>query len=158
MIILNNNKITYNSINDIPDDEQELIKNAFMATNNSYAPYSNFHVGAALLLGNGTIIKGSNQENAAYPSGLCAERVAIFHVMNSYSDQKIKKIAITARKKDSTDYIPASPCGGCRQVMLEQEQKQQEKIEVIFQSNGNWMKVFTIMELLPFSFDKNSLK
>lgn len=155
---MSDNQIFYTSFKEIPTDEQNLITNASEATNNAYAPYSNFHVGAALLLDNGVIIKGSNQENAAYPSGLCAERVAIFHLMNSLPDRKIKKIAITARKKNSNNYLAVSPCGGCRQVMLEQEQKQQEKIEVIFQSNENWVKVFTILELLPFSFDKNTLK
>jgi cytidine deaminase len=152
------NQITYAQFEDIPNDEQALIKKAFSATDNAYAPYSNFHVGTAVLLEDGTIIKGANQENAAYPSGLCAERVAIFNVMSNYPKNKINKIVITARKKDEYNYLSVSPCGSCRQVMLEQEQIQQEPIEVIFQSGGKWIKISKAQDLLPFSFDKNTLK
>ncbi|MDH5474203.1 MAG: cytidine deaminase [Cyclobacteriaceae bacterium] len=155
---MRDHKIIYKNNGEIPSDELSLIEHALEATFNAYAPYSNFNVGAAILLDDGSIIKGANQENAAFPSGLCAERVAIFHIMNSFPNQKILKIAITARKEKSTDHFPAAPCGGCRQVMLEQEQKQGKPIEVIFQSNENWIKISSTLELLPYSFDKNSLK
>lgn len=150
--------ITYKNFEEIPEEEKKLIIKAEQATQNSYAPYSNFNVGAALLLDDGSTVIGANQENAASPAGLCAERVALFSFMNSYSLKKVKKIAVTARKENTATFLPVSPCGGCRQVMLEQEQIQNNNIEVLFKTNGNWIKVSTISTLLPFSFDKNTLK
>jgi len=149
---------TYQNIKELTEEEQKLIDSAKSACNNAYAPYSQFNVGAALLLDDGSIVIGSNQENAAYPSGLCAERVAIFSVMNNNPTAKIKKIAVTARKATSNGFIPAAPCGGCRQVMLEQEQKQNENIEVLFSHEDKWVRTSSIKQLLPFSFNKNSLK
>ena len=106
----------------------------------------------------GSTITGANQENAASPAGLCAERVALFSIMNTHPLKKIKKIAVTARKENTAIFLPVAPCGGCRQVMLEQEQIQHENIEVIFKTNENWIKIYAVSALLPFSFDKNTLK
>ena len=155
---MTNENIVYTDFGKIPEDEQLLIRKAEEATNNAYAPYSSFHVGAAILLDDDSIITGSNQENAAFPSGLCAERVAIFSIMNMYPNKKIKKIAVTARKKMADTYLPAAPCGGCRQVMLEQEVKQKNAIEVLFKTNDSWVKITSVSHLLPFSFNKNALK
>lgn len=140
------------------DEERLLIRKAEEICDNAYSPYSNFCVGAALLLSDGTIVSGSNQENAAYPSGLCAERVAFFHASSSYPNTKIVKVAITAKKSNSNTFIAVSPCGSCRQVMLEQEERQEEKIEIIFKNNGSWIKLNTVEQLLPFCFDKHNLQ
>ena len=140
------------------NEEQKLITKAQEICKNAYSPYSNFRVGAALLLDDGTIITGSNQENAAYPSGLCAERVAFFYASSEYPDKKVIKVAIAARKDESTAFTPVSPCGSCRQVMLEQEERQENNIEILFQNNGGWVKLSAAEHLLPFCFDKNNLK
>lgn len=150
--------IEYSDFNLIPDDEKTLIAKAEEATKNAYAPYSRFKVGAAVLLDDGSIILGANQENAAFPSGLCAERVALFNIMNSHPTSKVKKIAITAQKGSTDHFLAAAPCGGCRQVMFEQEQIQEDKIEVLFKDKQNWIKIHGINTILPFSFDKNALK
>jgi cytidine deaminase len=115
-------------------------------------------VGTALLLENGEIVIGSNQENAAYPSGLCAERVALFNSASNHPKVKIKKIAITARRAKDTHFIDVAPCGSCRQVMLEYEELQDQHIEVLFAVNGRWNKLTSTAVLLPFSFDKTTLK
>ena len=149
--------IIFNSFDQIPAEEQHLIKQAELASQNAYAPYSKFHVGAALLLNDGNILLGANQENAAYPSGLCAERVAIFNCMTSFPNLKIEKIAVIARKENQGEFVSAAPCGACRQVMLEQESKQGQPIQVIFKNGTGWIKINTSSTLLPFSFDKNVL-
>ena len=103
-----------------------MLQHAQEAIEGSYAPYSEFRVGAAVLLENGEVIKGSNQENAAYPSGLCAERVAIFHAKSKYPDLKVKSIAITAASDNFITKSPITPCGACRQVIAETESRQNE--------------------------------
>ena len=143
-------------LNELNDKEKQLVQAAKDATKNAYAPYSNFHVGAAALLDNGIIVKGNNQENAAYPSGLCAERVAIFHVGANYPDQKVLQMAIVARPADK-DFIEAYPCGGCRQVLLEYQNKQKTPIELLMvQPNDQILKV-NADQLLPFGFDGSAL-
>ena len=107
--------------NELNEADQALMKTAMDATARSYAPYSHFSVGAAALLGNGTVVTGTNQENAAYPSGLCAERTTLFYANSQYPDQPIVTLAIAARtEKDFIDN-PIPPCGACRQVILETE-------------------------------------
>jgi len=138
--------------------DRELLEHARKASETSYAPYSNFCVGAAVRLSNGEIIRGSNQENAAYPSGLCAERVALFHTSSNFPGQEIVQIAVTAKRANETDFLPVTPCGGCRQVMVEYENKQNTPIEVIMRSGENsWIKTQSCKILLPFGFDINSL-
>ena len=124
----------------------------------AYAPYSQFRVGAALLLDNGKIVLGSNQENAAYPSGLCAERVAIFYAGSRYPDAKILKIAITAASDTNQTTAPIPPCGSCRQSIAEYEIKQDTPIEIYFMGEiGEVYKSASLKNLLPFMFDKKFL-
>ena len=131
-------------LSELSTQEKQLVANARSAVTTAYAPYSGFLVGASVLLDNGEIINGSNQENVAYPSGLCAERVAIFYAGARFPDAKIKTIAISVMSKNFkvTDVI--SPCGACRQVMAEYEDKQKQKIKVIhiFQIKLNIYKFF----------------
>ena len=137
----------------ILDKEEQLTMSAAMdALANAYAPYSSFKVGAALLLENGEIIQGSNQENVAYPSGTCAERSALFTYGSSGKKAKIKILAITALGKDGKRSETCSPCGGCRQVMVEYEKLQKKPYKVVFWFNGKLEVVHSSTNLLPFSF------
>jgi cytidine deaminase len=124
----------------------------------AYAPYSKFRVGAAILLDNGKVVLGSNQENAAYPSGLCAERVAVFQAGAIYPEAKIVKMAITAASDTNPTQSPIPPCGGCRQSLSEYEIKQESPIEIYFMGEvGEIYKSDSLKNLLPFMFDKNLL-
>lgn len=143
---------------ELPLEDDLLIKQAELACKTSYAPYSRFTVGAALLLENGKTVIGSNQENAAYPSGMCAERIALFNAATNYPNIKIKKIAITALNEYSPQFIGVTPCGSCRQVMLEYEKLQNQNIEVLFSIENSWAKLNKSAVLLPFCFDKGSLE
>ena len=139
--------------------DQELITNAKEAFTTAYAPYSGFLVGASILLENGEIINGSNQENVAYPSGLCAERVAMFYVGSKFPDVKIRTIAVSVFSKsfEVTDVI--SPCGACRQVMAEYEDKQEQSIKVILHSPTDKVLIANkVQDLLPFMFKSPHLK
>jgi cytidine deaminase len=148
----------YDSIPDLGIDIQNLMKEAIVVRKNAYAPYSKFKVGAALLLDNGIIVLGSNQENAAYPSGLCAERVAIFHAGAIYPDAKILKMAITAASESNKTSTPIPPCGSCRQSIAEYEIKQNTPIEIYFMGEiGVIYKSDSLKNLLPFMFDKKFL-
>ena len=138
--------------------ELDLKNQAFEARSKAYAPYSKFTVGAALLLDNGVVVKGSNQENAAYPSGLCAERVAIYYAGANYPDAKIVKMFITASPQDRDLEVPIPPCGSCRQAIAEYEFKQDISIEIFFMgAKGDIYKSDSLKNLLPFVFDKNHL-
>jgi len=131
-----------------------LIEKALEARSKAYAPYSKFSVGCAILLEDGTIIQGNNQENAAYPSGLCAERVAIFSVGANHPDKKIVKLAIAASPMDNSLHKPVPPCGSCRQSIAEYEKKQEEPIELLFMgADGPVMRAKSISDLLPLIFD-----
>ena len=142
----------------LSDVERKLFEAAYEVRKNAYAPYSNFYVGCALLLENGEIVTGSNQENAAYPSGLCAERTAIFWTSANYPNQKIKKIFVIGGPNEGNSTVAIPPCGACRQSILEYEAKQEETMEVYFTSvNGEIFKTNSIRDLLPFSFDKSYL-
>ncbi|MFY7670067.1 cytidine deaminase [Tenacibaculum sp. MEBiC06402] len=148
----------YNLVSELNQDEQELMKEATTARKNAYAPYSKFKVGAALLLDNGEIITGNNQENAAYPSGMCAERVAIWSAGAKYPNMTVKKIAITAASSEIEVKNPVGPCGACRQALYEYEFNQKEPIEIIFMGEtGKIIKVNSLASLLPFSFDSSYL-
>lgn len=143
---------------DLPVDIQNLMEQAIAVRKNAYAPYSKFKVGAALYLDNGKIVLGSNQENAAYPSGLCAERVAAFQAGAIYPDAKIIKMAITAASETNKTVAPIPPCGACRQAIAEYEIKQQTPIEIYFMGEtGAIYKSDSLKNLLPFMFDKNFL-
>ena len=148
----------FKSIEELPNDVSDLMQKAIEIRKNAYAPYSKFKVGCALLLDNGKIVLGSNQENAAYPSGLCAERVAIFQSGAIYPDAKILKMAITAASETNKTTTPIPPCGSCRQSIFEYEFKQNTPIEIYFMGeSGEVYKSDSIKNLLPLCFDKNFL-
>ncbi len=150
--------IVYDSLKELSEEIQDLMHQAVEIRKKAYAPYSQFRVGAALLLDNGKIVLGSNQENAAYPSGLCAERVAIFHAGSVYPEAKILKMAITAASDTNQTAAPIPPCGSCRQSIAEYEIKQDTPIEIYFMGEiGEVYKSASLKNLLPFMFDKKFL-
>ena len=138
--------------------EQDLMTSAMEATTRSYAPYSKFSVGAAALLANGIVVTGTNQENAAYPSGLCAERTTLFYANSQYPDQPVLTLAIAARtEKDFID-LPIPPCGACRQVILETEKRYKQPIRILLYGKKEIYEVKSICDLLPLSFDASAMK
>jgi len=148
----------FDNTNELPQDVQQLMEKAVAIRKKAYAPYSKFKVGAALLLDNGEIVSGSNQENAAYPSGLCAERTAIFYAGANFPDAKIIKMAITAASETNQTTAPIPPCGACRQSIAEYEFKQEQPIEIYFMGEtGKIYKSDSLKNLLPLMFDKNFL-
>jgi len=148
----------FDSIEELSNIIKDLMNKAIEAKKNAYAPYSNFKVGAAFLLEDGTIVTGNNQENAAYPSGMCAERVAIWKVSSEYPNLKISKLAITASSSTQLTKEPVAPCGACRQTLSEYELKQDDKIEVYFMGEvGKVIKTNSVLDLLPIAFDKSFL-
>lgn len=146
-------KITYCRLDELHSDEKNAIEAAKKACSSAYAPYSHFHVGAAVLLDNGTIVVGANQENAAYPSGLCAERVALFAAASQYPQQKAVLLAIAAcnDKGEFTEYA-ISPCGACRQVMLETEKRFQLPLKVLLYGASEIVCIVSAQDLLPLAF------
>ncbi len=139
-------------------DWQKLWEIASKTCEKAYAPYSNFWVGVAILLENNEIIEGVNQENAAYPSGLCAERVALFSAGILFPNQTIKMMAIAARRAENPQIIPVTPCGACRQVMIEFENKQKTPLQVLFKGTENeYYIIETVSDLLPLQFNSTSL-
>ncbi|AJA67667.1 cytidine deaminase [Myroides odoratimimus] len=150
--------LEYDSIAELEQKDQELMNRAVEVRKKAYAPYSKFRVGAAILLEDGTIVVGSNQENAAFPSGLCAERTAIFYVGANYPDQRILKIAISASSDLKVTSTPIPPCGACRQSILEYETKQDSAIEMFFMgAEGKVCYSPSLVNILPFHFDKDSM-
>lgn len=148
----------FQDIDELTTVDKNLMEAAIQAAKNAYAPYSRFSVGAALLMEDNSIITGNNQENAAYPSGMCAERVAIWKAGSSYPNKKVKKIAITAVSSNKKLNKPVGPCGACRQTLLEYEVNQKEAMEIFFMGEiGNVVKANSIASLLPFSFDSSYL-
>jgi len=147
----------YDSVEELSQQDQVLVKNAKEAAHRSYAPYSKFNVGAALQLANGEIVQGNNQENSAYPSGLCAERVAVFYANAKFPDVPVKAIAITSRTNGSFLDTPVPPCGSCRQVLLETEDRYNQPIKVILCGEKKIRIVENIKELLPLYFEKGML-
>lgn len=157
-LVINTELLVFDSIADLPLNVQDLMHQAIQARTNAYAPYSNFQVGAAILLKSGVVVLGSNQENAAYPSGLCAERTAIFAAGANYPDEQIVCICISGSSlvKDTLEPIP--PCGACRQSLLEYENKQGENIPVYFMGKlGTIIQSHSVQNLLPFIFKEDSL-
>jgi len=148
----------YKNKEELSVEERKLMHIAVKARNKAYAPYSNFNVGAAVLLENGEVVIGNNQENAAYPSGLCAERVAVFYAGAKYPGVKIKSIAITAASKKYKVETPVPPCGSCRQSLSEYENKQKEPIMLFLMGeNGEVLKCNSISDILPLAFNKSFL-
>jgi cytidine deaminase len=142
----------YNSASDLPHNYRKLLEKAIEATKSSYAPYSGFNVGAAVLMGNGEIVTGSNQENAASPSGLCAERVALFAAHHNYPSSPVKAIAIVGSQNGILTSTLTYPCAACIQVMVESQKRAGAPIAVIVGSAGKIQVMESIEALLPFSF------
>jgi cytidine deaminase len=143
----------YPNLESLPTIDISVVNKAFEAMEKAYAPYSKFKVGAALLLEDGQIIQGNNQENIAYPSGLCAERIALFHANAQFPEIAVELICIVAKG----DLMPISqlisPCGACRQVMLESENRQNKPIRIILVNQDNrTMCIDSVQNLLPFGF------
>lgn len=148
----------YDSLEELTKSEQKLMNDAIEIRKKAYAPYSDFAVGTSILLENNEVITGSNQENAAYPSGLCAERVAIFYAGAQFPNVAIKQIFITAGPKLREMTEPIPPCGACRQSIAEYEAKQDQPIELFFMgTKGKIYKSNSLQNLLPFMFDKKQL-
>jgi cytidine deaminase len=148
----------YSNLGALSTEDQMLMNKAIKARGNAYAPYSKFHVGAALLLDNGEIVLGNNQENAAYPSGMCAERVAVWQAGSLFPGVKIKKLAISASSTITKVDKPIGPCGACRQTLSEYEINQKEPFPVIFMGEvGEIVKTPSLLSLLPYSFDSSYL-
>ena len=146
------NYTEYTNKSEMPAEEAALLARAEEMTASSYAPYSNFHVGAAVLMSDGEVFGGSNQENAAFPSGLCAERTAIYYASAQCPDEAVVAVAIAAEYKgEPTEEVP-SPCGACRQAMAQYETKSGRPIKVILGSRDRVLVFSSVADLLPLSF------
>ncbi|WP_068471544.1 cytidine deaminase [Saccharicrinis aurantiacus] len=150
--------IEVDDINELTPQDQELITSARAACHNAYAPYSKFSVGAAVRLANGKVITGNNQENAAYPSGLCAERTAIFWANSQFPDIAVETIAISVLNNGKPVANPIAPCGSCRQVMLETENRFETPLRVIMDSESKIIVSKNTVGLLPLSFSAQDLE
>ena len=140
---------------DLPEQEQRLVDKAYEAMENAYAPYSEFKVGACALMDDGSFILGNNQENAAFPSGICAERVALFYAGANFPNKKVLTLCIVAKGELMPASQLLSPCGGCRQVMLESENRQKQPMRVILvNQDGSTMVLDSVIQLLPFGFGR----
>ena len=148
----------FSSVDQLSDRDQELVKAALEAQKGSYSPYSQFQVGAALLLTNGVVVKGANQENIAYPSGLCAERSAMFWAGANYPDVPFDTLAIAGSDHGVLCESPASPCGACRQVMAEYQKKHKRPLNIILVGSKRIRKFACVDDLLPFIFDSLTLQ
>ena len=143
-------------LDELSPQDQELVQAAIKATNNAYANYSRFYVGAALILENGKMVIGANQENAAFPSGLCAERTAVFAAQANYPDSPIETLAIAGRNEKGVLPDPITPCGACRQVILEIEDRYKKPIKILLYGTQKIYCVRSVKDLLPLSFvDEN---
>lgn len=150
--------IDFCSLEELSKDEQNVVNRACEATKNSYAPYSKFHVGAAVMLGNGKIIIGANQENAAFPSGLCAERTAIFAAQANFPEEPIKMLAIAASDDKGLREKPVSPCGACRQVILQMEERYGSPVEILLYGKSGIYRMKSVKDILPLSFADDDMR
>lgn len=146
---------TYDELN---EQEKQLIDEAKKATSRSYAPYSKFSVGAAALLSNGKIVSGTNQENAAYPSGTCAERTTLFYANSQYPDSSVEMLAVAAKSENGFIDTPIPPCGSCRQVILETENRYAKPIKILLYGEKHIHILRSASQLLPLSFQASFLK
>ncbi|OFX61415.1 MAG: cytidine deaminase [Bacteroidetes bacterium GWB2_41_8] len=147
----------FENIGELPESDQQLLSEARKITEMAYAPYSGFHVGAAILLDNGKIITGNNQENSAYPSGLCAERVALFYANANYPGSKVKALAVSAAKNGVLVSESVKPCGACRQALAETEVRFDCQMRIILDGHDSIMVLHGVESLLPLSFSKKAL-
>jgi cytidine deaminase len=146
-------KIQICDYNELDSEEKKLIDRAKESCFRAYAPYSQFHVGAAVLLANGEIITGSNQENVAFPSGLCAERTALFYANSQYPEQAVKSLAVAAYTQGNFIDKPISPCGACRQVILETEMRSKSPVKIFLYGKSEIFIIEGIGHLLPLAFN-----
>ena len=145
-------------LEELSDDERKLVETAIKATDNSNAKYSHFRVGAALLLADGSVVIGANQENAVFPLGLCAERTAIFAAQAQRPDQAPIKLAIAARNDNGLVATPVSPCGSCRQVILEMEERYKQPVRILLYGTNGVYAINSVRDLLPLCFLDDSMK
>ncbi|MBP5457899.1 MAG: cytidine deaminase [Paludibacteraceae bacterium] len=138
---------------ELDNEAKKTIEEAKKASQNSYAPYSRFQVGAAVVLSDGKIVQGNNQENIAYPSGLCAERVAVFSANAIYPKATIRTLAIAAQTGGNFTEKPITPCGACRQVLSETEQRQKAPIDIYLYGSKEILHIHSVADLLPLAFD-----
>ena len=143
----------YSSLDELPAADRELAEAAVDAMGGAYAPYSHFHVGAAVRLSNGQIVKGANQENAAFPSGLCAERTAMFAASAQFPGKEMTSIAVAGGPLGRLGSNPASPCGACRQVMAQYQARSGKDLSVLFVAEGKILKFNRVDDILPFIFN-----
>lgn len=139
-------------LEELNSEERMLVEKAIAATDNSYAIYSHFHVGAAVLLDDGTVVIGANQENAAYPSGLCAERTALFAAQAQQPQKAVVMLAIAAKNEHGLVATPVSPCGACRQVILEVEERYQRPIRILLYGTDGVYVIQSVRDLMPLCF------
>ncbi|MDX1364238.1 cytidine deaminase [Arenibacter latericius] len=150
--------MVYDSKEELGELDSKLMEAAIEARKKAYSPYSKFEVGAAILLGNGEVVQGNNQENACYPAGLCAERVAIYYAAAKYPDVPIVTIAISATSKNYVMDTPAAPCGNCRQSISEYEIKQKSPIAILMTGEtGSVLKCHSVSDILPLAFNSTFL-
>lgn len=147
----------YASIEELDAKDRALLEAAIAAVDGSYAPYSHFNVGAAVRLADGTVVKGANQENAAYPSGLCAERTAMFAASANHPGVPFESLAVVCSREGTLMPNPGSPCGACRQVMAEYQKKYKHPIQIILVGSKRIRKFSRVEDLLPFIFDSLTL-
>ncbi|NDV58296.1 cytidine deaminase [Bacteroides sp. 519] len=140
------------NFNELPEADQALIEAAKKATQRSYAVYSNFHVGAAALLNDGTIVTGTNQENVSYPLGICAERTTLFYANSQYPDKPVDTLAIAAYTNNEFTAKPITPCGACRQVMVETENRYKHPMRILLYGTDCVYEILKATSLLPLSF------
>ena len=151
-------KIQFCQMEELSEDDQRLVNKAIEATRNSYAPYSNFHVGACLRTADGMEMIGANQENAAFPSGLCAERSAIFAAQSQHPESATVALAIAARNEEGLMATPVSPCGACRQVILEMEDRYQCDVKILLYGTEGIYVIPNVKTLLPLHFVDSCMK
>lgn len=147
----------FSSLSELSNNDRQLIEKAKAATSNAYAPYSELNVGSAVLLENGRNFAGNNQENSAFPAGLCAERVAVFYAKAQFPESAIQTLAITAIKKGMLTEDPPVPCGGCLQVLLENESRDGKPIKILLYGANKIVMGEGIRQFLPLGFDRKSL-
>ena len=145
--------LEYSSLDELNAEDRELAAEAIAAMNNAYAPYSHFHVGAAVRMSNGQIVRGSNQENAAFPSGLCAERTAMFAAGAKFPDKDMRALALAGGVHGRLTERPATPCGACRQVMAQYQAKAGKPMSVLMVGAKAIWKFEKVDDILPFIFD-----
>ena len=149
--------LEFDSVEELPAADRELVLAAREASENAYAPYSNFNVGAALILENGIVIKGNNQENADFTDGLCAERVALFYANANYPNMRVEAMAVSVKNRNGLLKEPAKPCGSCRQAIVETEARFNHPIRLILDGARKIMVVENGDSLLPFAFKPDAL-